>query len=645
MPTVLDARDWPKSAIDFPQTPERTFIRRKARMTLCVIVLVVGASDALVNEVLSRLNALGIRLESAPEAMLDAALLMLVCAPMLWFFAFRKLVAEIAAEQDRRREIGRRNAELLDAIKTHDVVCITDPCGRITDVNDHYCKVSGYSRAELIGSEHPRLSALLREATDIDPPARKLTEEGYWRGESRDWDRHGRPYWLVTTIVPQRDVRGKVQQYIALSQDISLLKAAHERLRQSEERLEGILASLDDVVWSATPEPLRITYLNRAAEKVYGRPIQDFFDNPGLWLDIVHGRDKQRVTKALSRELPNDRLEIDYRIVRPDGEVRWIHDCLLVVRDPNGHPLRVDGSAVDITVHKSAEDALKRKNRELQYTYDQLRSMQSQLLQSEKLASVGQLAAGVAHEINNPIGYVHSNLGTLQRYVQDLLGLIQAYEAMESRLPENDAEAAGIRRVKQSIDLEFLKSDAVALMRESLEGVGRVTKIVQDLKDFSRQGNDEDWQFADLHKGLESTLNIAHNELKYKTRVVKDFGDLPEIQCLPCQLNQVFMNLLVNAAHAIEDRGVITIRTGRQDDQAWIEIADTGKGIAPEHVKRIFDPFFTTKPVGQGTGLGLSLSYNIVRKHNGEIRVDSTPGQGTRFRVVLPLRRSEPTHA
>jgi signal transduction histidine kinase len=167
-----------------------------------------------------------------------------------------------------------------------------------------------------------------------------------------------------------------------------------------------------------------------------------------------------------------------------------------------------------------------------------------------------------------------------------------------------------------------------------------VKNIVQDLKDFSHV-DEAEWQWSDLHHGLDSTLNIVWNELKYKAEVVKEYGAPPEIECIPSQLNQVFMNLLVNAAHAIENRGTITIRTGHDGDGAWVEITDDGKGIAPEHLERIFDPFFTTKPVGKGTGLGLSLSYGIVKKHKGRIEVDSRPGMGARFRVWLPVRQGE----
>jgi two-component system, NtrC family, sensor kinase len=262
-----------------------------------------------------------------------------------------------------------------------------------------------------------------------------------------------------------------------------------------------------------------------------------------------------------------------------------------------------------------------------------LEEAQNQLLQSEKMASIGQLAAGVAHEINNPVGFVSSNLGTLQRYITDLLRLLAAYEQREESMVE--AVLADIRQLKQEIDAAYLREDVVILLTESLDGLQRVKRIVQDLKNFSHVDRSER-ELANLEVGLDSTLNVVWNEIKYKAKVVKEYSNIPQIECLPSQLNQVFMNLLVNAAHAIEDQGTISIRTGYDDTQVWVEVEDSGKGIAPEHLGRIFEPFFTTKPIGKGTGLGLSLSYSIVNKHGGHIAVHSQPGQGSRFRVILP---------
>lgn len=256
-----------------------------------------------------------------------------------------------------------------------------------------------------------------------------------------------------------------------------------------------------------------------------------------------------------------------------------------------------------------------------------------QLLQSEKMAAIGQLAAGVAHEINNPVGYVYSNLQSLQNYLQDLFRLTDAVESARS--------LEDLREIRSSIDYDFLRGDLEDLLAESREGIERVKTIIAAMKDFSHI-EEEEFRFADLHRGIDTTLNVVNNELKYKAEVVRDYGDLPEVECILSQLNQVVMNLLVNAAHAIEESGTITIRTRTEGDQVVISIQDTGKGIEQAHLNRIFEPFFTTKPVGKGTGLGLSLSFNIIEKHHGRISADSTPGQGTCFTIHLPVRQPAP---
>lgn len=358
-------------------------------------------------------------------------------------------------------------------------------------------------------------------------------------------------------------------------------------------------------------------------------------------------------------------------------EGRWLLFSAAPLRDPSGHVVGAIETLQDVTKRKLAEQALQksqvelehlvqkrtaelahanarleedihkreatesellRRNAELTELNAKLSQAQEQLMQSEKLASIGQLAAGVAHEINNPIGYIFSNFGTLEQYIASLFAMLSAYEESEASIA-NPTVKSGLAALKAQLEIDYLKDDIPHLMTESREGIVRVRKIVQDLKDFSRVGADKDWQWADLHQGINSTLNIVTNEVKYKADVVKEYGDIPEVECLPSQINQVVMNIIVNAAHAMgETRGKITLRTGRADDQVWIEITDTGTGIPGDILPRIFDPFFTTKPVGKGTGLGLSLAYGIVRKHHGRIDVESTPGVGTTFRVNLPIR-------
>ncbi len=302
--------------------------------------------------------------------------------------------------------------------------------------------------------------------------------------------------------------------------------------------------------------------------------------------------------------------------------------------EPLGHAVQTS-----IRLHR-AEREQRSAHAELEVTHRELQTSHQQLLQSEKLASIGQLAAGVAHEINNPVGYVYSNLGTLQKYIDNLFQMLENYESLEALVSEDQAALKNIQALKLKLDLEYLKEDVRDLVSESREGIARVKGIVQDLKDFSHV-DEAEWQWADLHRGLDSTLNIANNEIKYKAEVIKKYAVLPEVECLASQINQVFMNLLVNAAHAIKEQGVITIRTGHEGDNVWIAINDTGRGITPDNLKKIFDPFFTTKAIGTGTGLGLSLSYGIMQKHGGRIEVSSEVGRGTTFTIHMPVKQQQ----
>jgi two-component system NtrC family sensor kinase len=275
-----------------------------------------------------------------------------------------------------------------------------------------------------------------------------------------------------------------------------------------------------------------------------------------------------------------------------------------------------------------------------------LKTVQDQLLQSEKMAAIGQLAAGVAHEINNPVGFISSNLSTLDEYREDLIALFRTYIKLErlmgAILSEENKELNetlnATRELQEKMDIEFVLDDFGKIISESKEGTDRVKKIVAYLKDFSHVGESE-ITYADINKGIESTLNIIWNELKYKTKVNKDFGELPAVACYPQQINQVVMNILVNAAQAIDKKGLINISTRALNGKVEIRITDTGKGIPENIISKIFEPFFTTKPVGKGTGLGLNMAYKIVKKHKGDIRVESTVGEGTAFIIDIPVEQ------
>lgn len=294
-------------------------------------------------------------------------------------------------------------------------------------------------------------------------------------------------------------------------------------------------------------------------------------------------------------------------------------------------------SANQALQHK--HDQVSRKNLELEQAHRDLKAAQGKLVQSEKLATVGQLAAGVAHEINNPIGFIMSNLGTLKVYADVMSQLITGYRkyaAGSPNQPENSSLLEELTQLETQEDIEFILEDIEGLLADSIDGSRRVKDIVQGLKSFSRV-DDAEASDQDLHQGIESTLKVVANEIKYKCDIVKQYGDLPHVPCNLAKVNQVFMNLLVNAAQAMEERGTITINTTVDGDFAVVNFQDTGVGIPAEKLGSIFDPFYTTKPIGSGTGLGLSISYGIIQEHGGEIEVESEVGVGTTFAVRLPL--------
>ena len=287
---------------------------------------------------------------------------------------------------------------------------------------------------------------------------------------------------------------------------------------------------------------------------------------------------------------------------------------------------------------ENLELEVEKKTREINQT-------QTHLMHQEKMASIGHLAAGVAHEINNPMGFISSNLYSLKNYQENIQDLLERYRIFSSELESAMGEKGGRRRILEALeairgketdmDIDYILNDTPDLINESFEGAERIKKIIIDLKDFAHPYEDK-LEYGDINALLDSTLNVIRNELKYKATVTKDYGELPEIKCYPHKLNQVFMNMLVNATQAIEERGDIKIITREDNGHIEIAISDTGSGIEKENISNIFDPFYTTKEVGKGTGLGLNVSYNIIEKHNGSIDVASTPGKGTTFTIRIP---------
>ena len=265
--------------------------------------------------------------------------------------------------------------------------------------------------------------------------------------------------------------------------------------------------------------------------------------------------------------------------------------------------------------------------------------MYSQLLRGQKLQAIGQLAAGVAHEINNPVGWILSNLGTIEKYFRDLAGLLEKTAAVAGSGEDRERRAREIERLREEAEAAFVLKDFAEAVGDSKEGAIRIRDIVASLKSFAHPDQKEPEE-ADLVQILEGAIKLSASELKYKAELVRQFGDLPPVRCRRGEIEQVFINLLVNAAQAIPNRGTITVSASHEADEAVVRVADTGSGIRPEDRKRLFEPFFTTKPVGKGTGLGLHVAYKIIRAHGGKIEVQSEAGRGTVMTVRLPLPRA-----
>ncbi len=292
-----------------------------------------------------------------------------------------------------------------------------------------------------------------------------------------------------------------------------------------------------------------------------------------------------------------------------------------------------------VTMHVGNFLSAYNSKEKIKQQFEALKSAQSQLVHSEKMASIGQLAAGIAHEINNPLGYVNSNLNTLKDYVGDLNTFVHELKERVHKLECAETIDKLLLELQDKHDVDFILSDTEDLVSESIFGMSKVKNIIHSLKNFTHAG-DEDKRKTNINNCLDETLRFVWNEIKYHCEIEKHYQELPEIYCFPSQLNQVFINLLINAGHAIKESGIIQVITEHKDDWVIIKIKDNGSGIKEENLSQLFNPFFTTKPVGQGTGLGLSISYGIIEKHEGTIEVESEVGKGTCFIIKLPVIES-----
>ncbi len=492
--------------------------------------------------------------------------------------------------------------------------------GKFRFINESGSSYTGYSTGDILGRNadnliHPDDKAMCSVmAREMLSDART---EAY---EYRIINKDGQVRWLSQKVTPI--IYNDRRAILGYSLDVTNLKESLTRLKEIRALESSIMSAIPHVVVGIQGD--HILFVNEAAESIFGWKPEELI---GRTLDVFcqDGNECRDLTGQLQAEAAHGtsaRRETEIHCRHRDGRniVCKVTSC----RTGESAGGKIVAIFEDVTAKKMS---------------------QIQLLQAEKMASIGKLAAGVAHEINNPTAFVSSNLRTLSEYVNDMITmrkahgeLIQRLHVMnsEGRLPENIVkEIRQVEEIKSRLKIDLIIEDVVALIAESREGTERISRIVQDLKNFAHPGEEKETSF-NVNENVESTLNIVWNELKYKAVVHKDYGDIPRILGYPQQLNQVFMNLLVNAAQAIKDKGEIRISTKSDGGYIEIGISDTGVGIPPENLPKLFDPFFTTKEVGKGTGLGLHVAYSIIEKHNGSIDVQSTVGAGTTFTVRIP---------
>ena len=432
-------------------------------------------------------------------------------------------------------------------------------------------------------------------------------------------------------IVEERTKEIKTSNEL-LVKEISDRKIIQAELEKNQRKYRELIETINEWIWEVSNQNI-LTYSSPQVFDILGYSPEDVVGKPSSTL-----MPKEEARRLISFVTENEKNADKLKSYRHTCEHRDkskvdIDSSIVPFYDENNIVMGYRGVSRDITFIKKSQ---KEKAR-----------LEHQLLHSEKMASIGQLAAGVAHEINNPIGFVNSNLHTLSDYLIDIKSLLEKQETMLSdissdKLDEKETEMiADIKRHAKDLDIEFIISDSNELIGDCKDGINRVKDIVISLKDFAHPGEKKK-SFADINGNIDSTLAIVWNELKYNAEIEKNYGDIPEVKCNIQELNQVFMNLLVNAGHAIETHGTITIKTSRVgEDNVEIKISDTGSGIPEEAKSKIFDPFFTTKEVGKGTGLGLNLSYNIIAKHGGTIEVESEVGKGTTFTIILAAHSGE----
>ncbi len=537
-----------------------------------------------------------------------------------------------------RAEVRRRGAEvsmhherhLLRQLMDHlpDSIFFKDAQSRFTRINQSLARRLGLTDpAEAVGKtdfdffteEHAR------PAFEDEQHVLETGEVLIGKEEKETWP-DGRRRWVLTTRLPLRGPDGRTVGTFGIARDITERKQAEETLRQSEEQQRLLLESTGEGIYGIDTEG-RCTFINPAGASLLGYDASE-----------LRGRDMHETMhhhKADGSPYPVEECPIlqairDGHICRAENEVFWRKDGTSFPIDYAAAPIRGGGKAIRGAVVTFTDNSERERMRAL-------------LMQSEKLASIGLLSAGIAHEINNPLAYVANNLAVLQRDFKGLVAILDAYEANRSALAATAADAAAhIAVLAEDLDLPYVRQNLDRVLTRTRDGVQRVTNIVQGLRSLARTDRPQ-MQEAYLPELVEMALELIRERLRRRgVRIEQEYATSLKLHCVPTQIGQVVLNLLTNAMHAIEsagrgNTGRITIRARVVGPEIILEVEDNGGGIDPKDLPQIFDPFFTTKPVGEGTGLGLAITHGIVTGHGGRIDVESEKGKGTRFRLFLPV--------
>ncbi len=582
----------------------------------------------------------------------------------------KRKTAQLQSALAERRNVEERLKEEIAEHKWHketlqftqftvdnaiDEVIWADKDMNIIYVNDAICKALGYTRQELLSLK----------IADINPNFPRESWPAHWeeirekKSAVFESTNKRKDETLFPIEISLSFCRFKDREYTcAFIRDISERKHHEATLLEKvelEQRLSRIAANIPGFLFTFRQRPdghCSFPFVSAGIRKLHGLAPEDVADDIASIHQMTHPEDRSMVEAAIARTADDlTPLNLEFRVLHPEKGQVWVELRSLPERMPDGGTAWY-GIMTDVTRRKDSEQQQKQLMAELEQAYQDLKAAQNQIVLQDKMACIGQLAAGVAHEMNTPIGFVASNFETLNKYMDKFIKLLDLYEELTQLIYTGDRDrrlhkVQEIQAAYQAMKMDFIRRDTADLFQESKEGLRRVTNIVQNLRDFSRVDQTGGISQYDLNDGIKATLTVARNEIKYHANVITDLIDIPLVPCNSGQINQVMLNILVNATQAIgaqerEDRGSITFRTALEESYVVCQISDDGPGMPPEVRKRIFEPFFTTKAVGKGTGLGLSISYDIiVNKHHGILCVDSEVGKGTTFTIKLPLSSAE----